>query len=355
VGFEPWDNSPLLLARSPGPNGPWEKLNYEPKSKNAGIFGDTGAPPWAYATRPDPNLAFTSDGRAWIFFSGEPVTTPPIGTISKAGMVQADVGTGKAIGNAVVLFDPNIYKERPFDGTAELNLISVPGQSDRIFAVAGSPDYPLALLDLPDSVSPTDSRTSADLVRLDFPRGLDAATGISPTILLPPYRWSSDGLSVSANNGGAMCYLASAYLADLTFKVDFTPSTINPTAINTVAHIGGADYNTGPAVVVQIDATRDDPYITAVITGTDNSAVALNSGIIANPGTRYSVVLRRAASVATLNVNGAVTTTATQGALLTGLKEWSLATQETYLQPPRYPFQGTIHSFAVTGSNDADQ
>jgi hypothetical protein len=353
VGFEPRDNSPLLLARALGPEGPWEKLNYKPNSFNSGIFSDTGAPPWASGTRPDPDLAFTPDGRAWVFFSGEPAKPDPPGILSKAGVVEVDLDTGKAIGNAVVLFDPDLYEE-PFEGAADLNLISVPGQLDRIFAETGNPDYPLVLLDLPDLVTPTDGRTPADLVRLDMAKGIDVATGMSPTLLLAPYLWDQDGLVLSGK-GGAASYLASAYLGDLTFQVDFTPASINPSAINVVAHIGGPDYDARPGITVQIDATGDNPYITADITGSTGPTVTLKSGVIATPNTRYSVILRRVGSDTTLSVNEAVTAHATQGAAIGGLREWSLGTEDSIDQPPRYPFQGTIHSFVVIDSGAADQ
>src|SRR6202011_5409026 len=106
-----WNNSPLLLAKASSPFGPWQKLNYTPNTNNAGVFGDTGPPPWANASRPDPDVAFTPDGRAWIFFTGRSFTPEPLGVPSIAGMVQVDIHTGKAMGNATVLFDPDAEQD----------------------------------------------------------------------------------------------------------------------------------------------------------------------------------------------------------------------------------------------------
>jgi len=354
VGFEPWDNSPLLLAKASSPYGPWQKLNYKPNSNDAGVFGDTGPPPWANASRPDPDLAFTPDGRAWVFFTGRSVTPEPLGVPSIAGMVQVDVHTGKALGNAVVLFDPDAQQDLPFNGVADLNLVSAPGQPARIFAETGSADYPLAALDLSTSATPTDGRTSADLVRLNMASGMDVATGLVPTNMRAPYSWYPAGLIVGAGNGGATSYLAASSLADLTFEVDFTPASIYPSAINTVAHVGGLDYNEGPDITVEIDATNNKPDILATITGSNNSIVTLDSGIAAKPDKDYSVMLSRVGSSATLMVNGVVTSKATQGALLTGLQEWSLAGEDTMTQTVRSPFEGTIHSFVVTASGPDD-
>ncbi len=355
VGFETWTNSPLLLAKASNPYGPWQKLNYKPNSYDSGVFGDTGPPPWANASRPDPDLAFTPDGRAWVFFTGRSVTPEPLGVPSIAGMVQVDVHTGKALGNAIVLFDPDAQQDLPFEGVSDLNLISAPGQPPRIFGQTGSADYPLAELDLSTAAPPTDGRTSADLVRLNMARGVDVATGIVPTNMRAPYSWYPAGLIVGAGSGGVTSYLAASYLADLTFQVDFTPATINPSAINAVAHVGGLDYNVGPDITVQIDATnKNKPDISATITGSDNSTVTLDSGIAARPDTNYSVMLSRVGSSATLMVNGVVTSKATQGALLTGLQEWSLAGDDTLTQTARSPFEGTIHSFVVTGSGPDD-
>ncbi len=352
VGFETWNNSPLLLARASSPSGPWEKLNYKPGSYHdcgCGVFGDTGAPPWANASRPDPNLAFTPDGRSWIFFTGKSTTLEPPEVTWRGGIVEVDINTGKAIGNPVVLFDPEAHRDLAITGASDLNLVSVPGQHDRIFAQTDSAVYPLAILDLPDRVTPTDGRTSTDLVRLDMTRGFGVALGITPVILQTPYEWESGGLVVGANDGGVASYLAGAYLTDLTFKVDFTPAEINQGAINAVAHIGGPNYNMGPGITVQIDATGDNPSIKARIMGSDGATATLNSGVIAKPGTRYSVVLQRVGSTVTLMVNGATKAKADQGSVLSGLYEWSLANERTMMQPARYPFEGTIHSFVVTG------
>lgn len=353
IGFETAYNSPLVLTRAQGPNGPWEKLNYPSNSPTSGVFGDVGTPPWASAARPDPNLAFTPDGRAWVFFTGNAGPTPLRPSPAyRPGMVEVDINTGKAIGNAVVLYDHQTYQNLPFTVASDLNLVSAPGQPDRIFAETNSSSYPLAVLDLPGHVTPTDGRTSADLARLDMARGLSVAVGITPIIMRTPYHWESDGLIVDANYGGAASYLDAAYLSDLTFNVDFTPTKINSSTVNTVAYIGGTDYNAGSSITVAIDATKNAPPIIVTIRGVGSSSVTLNSGIIAKANTRYSVVVRRVGSTVTLEVNGAIKAETTYGEMLTGLQIWSLAAQATRSQHARYPFQGTIHSFVVTGTAD---
>jgi hypothetical protein len=352
VGFETTYNSPLLLTRASSPNGPWEKLNYKPRSTANGVFGDTGAPPWASAARPDPNLAFTQDGRAWIFFTGNAAVTSLRTTIvHRAGVVEVDIKTGKAIGNAVVLFDPRSHQEMPITVMSDLNLIAAPGQPERIFAETNSPDYPLAIMDLAPLVTPTDGRTSADLVRLDMARGFGVAAGITPGLVRTPYRWDPEGLIVDANYGGVASYLAGAYLSDLTFTVEFTPKTINPSAINTVAHIGGPYYTKGSSINVQIDATNTKTQdIEATITAVDETSITLHSGVAAEANTRYEVVVRRVGSKVTLEVDGAVKATETLGAPLTNLETWSLAGQATRTEEARYPFQGVIHNFLVVGA-----
>jgi hypothetical protein len=153
VGFETWDNSPLMLAKAPGPSGPWVKLDYKPGKCKCGVFGDAGPPTWADASRPDPNLAFTPDGRAWIFFTGKSSLDKSSDVTWRAGMVEVDIATGKAVSDASLLFDPDTSKDLPFTVASDLNLVSVPGQPDRIFAYANSADYPLVLLDVPDSAA----------------------------------------------------------------------------------------------------------------------------------------------------------------------------------------------------------
>lgn len=352
VGFEDSANSPLLLLRASGPSGPWEKLNYIPKASGNGVFGETGAPPWANASRPDPNLAFTSDGSAWIFFTGKPSFPQTKEITWRAGLVQVDIESGKALGNAVVLYDPASHKDMPFTVASDLNLVSVPGEPDRIFAYANSADYPLVVLDVPDSVSPHDGRTSADLVRLDMVKGYDVAPGMVPMILQPPYQWSEDGLIISANEGEVGGYLASAYLGDLTIKVDFTPMSINQSAINMVAYIGGANYEVGPGIAVQIGASSGDSLITAVFTGKNKARIVLNSGITAVPNSRYDVEISRTGSNISMRVNGSEYARAMQDGALTGLQGWSLTAEQTISQPPRNPFQGTIHEFTVVGNTD---
>src|SRR5205823_2066615 len=95
IGFETSYNAPLTLSRASNPNGPWERLNYNKRSCfNCGLFSDTGSPPWASAARPDPNLAFTPDGRAWVFFTGNAPTTPLRPTLThRAGIVEVDLDT----------------------------------------------------------------------------------------------------------------------------------------------------------------------------------------------------------------------------------------------------------------------
>ncbi|MFL5731601.1 MAG: hypothetical protein ACJ78Q_00250 [Chloroflexia bacterium] len=352
VGFESGYNAPLLLTRASSPNGPWAKLNYETRGgEKNGVFGDTGAPPWASAARPDPNLAFTRNGRAWVLFTGNAQALPSRNSPTyRSGIVELDVDTGKAIGNAVVLFDHRSHEDLPFTSASDLNLVSVTGQPDRIFAETDSPNYPLAVLELPQSVRPTDGRTSADLVRLDMAKGFSVAAGITPGLLRTPYRWAADGLTVEGNYGGATSYLAAANLSDLTFTVDFTPKSINTDAVNTVAHIGGPNYTKGSGISVQLDATGNDkPSIKATVAGNNGSKVILDSHVAAEPNTRYSVVVRRVDSTLTLEVNGVTTARATYAAPLTGLEAWSLAAEATRTQEARNPFQGTIHSFVVVG------
>jgi hypothetical protein len=350
VGFEIQNNAPLLLTRAASAYGPWEKLNYVPSSLSGGVFGDTGAPPWANAARPDPNLAFTADGRAWIFFTGQPVTQQPPSILHRAGMVEVDVQTGKAIGNPVVLFDPEAHPDLSIGLASDLGLVSVPGQPDRVLGYTHDPRYPLAVLDVPDLAPADDGRTAADLVRLDMARGFGVAPGITPVTLHSPYRWSAAGLEVPDNDGLVGSYLAGAYLGDLTFQVEFTAERINAGALNTVAYIGGPDYNQGAAVSVQIDATDELPLITATLRGDDGATVTLASGIAADTNTNYAVLLRRSGDQVSLVVNGSVQATATYGAPLTGLESWSLTGAASLIQAARYPFQGAIHSFVVTGS-----
>jgi hypothetical protein len=175
---------------------------------------------------------------------------------------------------------------------------------------------------------------------------------MTPAIVESPYRWDAEGLDVSASAdyGGATGYLASAYLADLTFEIDFTPVAISMGSAHVVGHIGGPDYDFGPGITVEIDAANGDPYIMARIVGNDNSNTVLNSGVVAWPYARYSVVLERSGLEVTLKVNGAERARATQGSVLTGLDEWSLGAQQTMTQTSRFSFQGFIHSFAVVGS-----
>src|SRR5207237_361907 len=176
----------------------------------------------------------------------------------RAGIVEVDLDTGKAIGNAVVLFDARSHQDLPIKVASDLNLVAAPGQPDRIFAETDNPSYPLAVLDMSALVAPTDGRTSADLVRVDMARGFGVAAGITPAIQRTPARWTPDGLVVDTNYGGATGLLASEYTSDVDFKVDFTPIAINPSALNTVAYIGGVDYSVGPAVGVNIDAGADN-------------------------------------------------------------------------------------------------
>jgi hypothetical protein len=203
---------------------------------------------------------------------------------------------------------------------------------------------------VPDQVPADDGHTAADLVRLDMARGFGVAPGITPVTLHSPYTWSTAGLEVPDNDGLVGSYLAGAYLADLTFQVDFTADRINAGALNTVAYVGGPDYDKGAAVSVQIDATDEVPMITATLRGDDGLRVTLDSGIAADANTNYSVLVRRAGNQVELLVDGIVRATATYGAPLTGLEAWSLTGEATLTQAARYPFQGAIHTFVVTGS-----
>jgi hypothetical protein len=148
VGFETEDNAPLLLTRASTPYGPWEKLNYVPNAHAGGIFGDSGPPSWATAARFDPNLVFTPDGRAWTLFTGRATTpTPSPNPLDLSGIVEVDLATGKALDDPVVLFDPRLHLDLPFRLVADLNLVSLPGQPDRIFGYTDTPSSPLAYLD----------------------------------------------------------------------------------------------------------------------------------------------------------------------------------------------------------------
>ncbi len=364
VGFEIEDYAPLLLTRAPSANGPWEKLNYIPFSLGGGIFGDTGAPPWASAARPDPNLAFTADGRAWVFLTGLPATLQPPTILHRAGMVEVDVTTGKAIGNAVVLFNAQTQSDRPFDLASDLVLVSAPGLPDRIFGYTHNPYTPLAVMNLPATSAPTDGRSSTDLVHMDMARGIDVATGMPPVVFRDPYRWSTAGLVVPTQDGGVGGYLAGASLADLTFHVTFTPLQINQGARNTVAFISGPSgccpsprskdgveaITQSAALSVQIDATGSVPYVAATLRGNDGTNITLTSRVQAVVNHEYAVLVRRTGSRVTLEVNGHFQTQATYGAPLTSLESWSLAAEATLTQPARDPFQGVIRSFEVESS-----
>ncbi len=135
--------------------------NYVPNSLAGGIFGDGGPPDWAKAARPDPDLAFTADGRAWVLFTGRAdIQAPPAPARYRAGIVEVNVKTGKAIGQAAILFDPQDEADLPFMVASDLSLVSAPGQPDRIFGYTGNPLYPLAQLDLPQSNRPGTGQAS---------------------------------------------------------------------------------------------------------------------------------------------------------------------------------------------------
>ncbi len=149
VGFETEDNAPLLLTHAAAPEGPWEKLNYVPNARTGGVFGDSGPPSWASASRIDPNLAFTPDGRAWVLFTGRAPAPPPATTpLYQSGIVEVDIATGKAIGQAVAIFDPQEHPDLPLG--SDLNLVSMPGQSRRLLGYSDNPKFPLVAVDLPD-------------------------------------------------------------------------------------------------------------------------------------------------------------------------------------------------------------
>lgn len=173
VGFEAWKSSPLLLTRATSPYGPWEKLNYTPKSLKGGVFDTNGPPSWAKGSRPDPTIAFTPNGRAWVFFSGWPNLPPAKGDVVKEGMVEVDVDTGIALGETIALFDPQTNAGLPFTGVSELNLISVYGEPDRILARDNNMSYPLAVLELPDYAVPPTGLTNVSTTDGAFspPRG----------------------------------------------------------------------------------------------------------------------------------------------------------------------------------------
>ncbi len=362
VGFETEDNAPLLLTRASTANGPWKKLNYLPNSLGGGIFGDTGAPPWASAARPDPNLAFTADGRAWVFFTGLPATLQPATLLHRAGIVEVNVTTGKAIGNAVVLFNALAQSSgTPLDLASDLVLVAAPGLPDRIFGYTHDPAFPLAVMTLPAMITPTDGRRSTDLVHLDMASGVDVATAMPPVALRPPYRWSTAGLIVPVQDGGVGGYLAGAYLADLNFSVTFKPRQINQGARNTVAFISGPagccpspgskDAQTinsqSAALSVQIEATAAVPTVAATLRGNDGITITLTSRIPVTVNHEYRVLVRRIGAQVTLEVNGQFQAQATYGVPLTNLESWSLAGEATLTQPDRNPFQGVIPAFEV--------
>lgn len=355
VGFETWANSPLLLAVAPSASGPWTKLNYVASRKDAGVFGDTGAPPWAAGSRPDPNLAFTDDGRAWVFFTGKPLTSSAAEAVWRGGVVELDIETGKAIGNAVILYDPEANEDLPFKGASDLILVQVEGENDRIFAYSSSAHYPLAIMEVPESAVLPAELTASDLVRLDMETGFDRATGMSADIVRPPYEWGADGLAVMGDGGGATGYLAAAQLTDFSMRVEFTPQLINNGDLNMVAHVGGPISNTVAGLAVMIDARDESDYITAVITGTNKTVVKLSSSVSAVEGMRYDVELQRSGASIILLVNGEVAANGTGDAVVSGLESWSLAAQQAIGGAPKYPFQGVIHGFSVTGGGEEDQ
>jgi hypothetical protein len=348
VGFPVGANQPLTILWANGPNGGphglWTVLGQ--------VFEDTGPPPWAGYARPDPNLAFTPDGRAWVLFTGN-VQSP---VIHRPGIVEVDITTGKAIDTAVTLSAGAGYDPGPgwHNGTnlSDLNFLSVPGQPDRIFGFSndgsgfGTLDMNWGVLDLEPVVVPSDGRTPADLARVDMAQGFDVASGIHPT-LLGACTWGMAGLDATSGDGGAHSYLAAATLKDLTAAVEFTPSGINAGAIAEVANIGAHDYTATPGIDMQIAASGS---IIAVVRGSDNTTTTLDSGIQAQVGVRYKVVLRRVGEDLALTVNGVLKSTGTHPGVLGGLEAWSLGSQARLAQPARYPFAGIIHSFVVTGS-----
>ena len=120
------------------------------------IFADIGYPTWAAYARPDPNLAFTADGRAWVLFTGYGDAGH---VVSGRGIVEVDLSTGRAKGRAVQLLDPaagTIPGPSPF--YSDLSYVAVPGEVERIFgfthdgltsAGGATPGaYPLGVLEL---------------------------------------------------------------------------------------------------------------------------------------------------------------------------------------------------------------
>ena len=352
VGFGIGNNQPLTIKWSNGPNGgaegAWTTLGE--------VFADGGPPPWASFARPDPNLAFTADGRAWVFFTGN--AQSPV--FHRPAVVELDLATGRAIGSAVAISagtgpDP-IPGWNNGENLSDLNFVSVPGQPDRIFGFScdgpgpyiNTLDMNWGVMDLDPIVEPSDGRTSADLVRLGTENGFDVAAGIQAT-LLGESAWSTEGLVVSPGSGGAYSYLNLATMSDFTETVDFTPSSITAGAINEVANIGGHDYTLPPGIDVQIDANG---RIVAVVTGSDYATITLDSGTAAQAGTRYSVVVRRMNGDLTLTINGALKATGSFGSVLEDLEQWSLGAQARITQQARYPFSGTVHSFTVITSEN---
>src|SRR5207247_1149604 len=153
-----WANGP-----NGGADGAWTTLG--------DVFDDNGPPPWANFARPDPNLAFTSDGRAWVFFTGN-VQSP---IVHRPSVVELDLPTGRANGSAVTLSAGAGGAPVPgwHDGAnlSDLNFLSVPGQPDRIFGFTcdcpgpyfGTLDMNWGVMDLDPIVEPSDGRTSGDL------------------------------------------------------------------------------------------------------------------------------------------------------------------------------------------------
>lgn len=350
VGFPTGNNQPLTILWANGPNGGANGL-WTPLGE---VFADTQPPPWAGFARPDPNLAFTSDGRAWVFFTGN--AQSPI--VHRSAVVEVDLSTGKAKGSAVALSSGAGTDPLPgwYDGAnlSDLNLVSVPNQPDRIFAFScdgpgpyfGTLDMHWGVMDLDPIIAPSDGRASTDLVRLDGSLGFDTAAGIQAT-LLGDSSWSSAGLIVDSNNGGAYSYLAAAKLGDLTETVDFTVSSIRAGAINEIANIGGHDYTHPPGIDIQIDANGE---IVAVVTGSDTATVTLHSGTTAQVGGRYLLSVHRVGSTLALSLNGTVKDTQSFGSVMGDLEGWSLGAQARITQAARYPFSGTIHSFLVVGT-----
>jgi hypothetical protein len=183
-------------------------------------------------------------------------------------------------------------------------------------------------------------------VRLLPGKGLDLATNIAPT-LRADTEWTADGLLITAEDGGALGYPAVAYMEEFTLIVEFTPSVVIPSEINSVAWVGGADYDDPPGIHVYLET---DGEIKAEYLGDGGTPTTLATGTGAVAGTRYAVAFRKLGDELEVWVNGVSGDSDTNDDVLEDIEVWSVGGQDTLTQAVRDPFVGTIHRFEVTAA-----